>query len=101
MFIDQQRGWRSLFLRCYALDTAVASHFPKTMAAYGAAGTDVTTIFFSVLDPGTTLSPHHGPYKGILRYHLCAHLGQSIVSLCCCWTDQLTIACHVFALAVA
>ena len=71
LYIDQQRGWRSIFLRVYSLDTAVARAFPKTMAAYANAGQQVTTIFFSVLDPGAQLTPHHGPYKGILRYHLC------------------------------
>jgi len=26
--------------------------------------------FFSILEPGTTLKPHRGIYKGVLRYHL-------------------------------
>jgi len=30
----------------------------------------MTTAFFSILTPGTRLSPHRGPYNGVLRYHL-------------------------------
>jgi ornithine lipid ester-linked acyl 2-hydroxylase len=30
----------------------------------------MTTGLFSVLKPGTRLTPHRGPYKGVLRYHL-------------------------------
>jgi beta-hydroxylase len=30
----------------------------------------VTTAFFSILEPHTAISPHRGPYKGVLRYHL-------------------------------
>jgi ornithine lipid ester-linked acyl 2-hydroxylase len=30
----------------------------------------MSTAMFSVLLPGTQLTPHRGPYKGVLRYHL-------------------------------
>ena len=30
----------------------------------------MTTAMFSILSPGQRLSPHRGPYRGILRYHL-------------------------------
>jgi ornithine lipid ester-linked acyl 2-hydroxylase len=30
----------------------------------------MSTALFSVLKPGTHLTPHRGPYKGVLRYHL-------------------------------
>lgn len=30
----------------------------------------VKSIYFSILDPGKHIPPHHGPYKGILRYQL-------------------------------
>jgi beta-hydroxylase len=30
----------------------------------------MTMAFFSILEPHTALSPHRGPYKGVLRYHL-------------------------------
>ena len=28
------------------------------------------TAMFSILSPGKHIPPHHGPYKGVLRYHL-------------------------------
>lgn len=30
----------------------------------------MTTAFFSILGPGVRLPPHHGPWKGFIRYHL-------------------------------
>ena len=30
----------------------------------------MTTAFFSILEPHTSLAPHRGPYKGVLRYHM-------------------------------
>lgn len=30
----------------------------------------MTLAFFSILEPNTSLAPHRGPYKGVLRYHL-------------------------------
>lgn len=30
----------------------------------------MTTGMFSMLTPGTRLTPHRGPFKGVLRYHL-------------------------------
>jgi len=31
---------------------------------------EMTTAMFSILTPGTHISPHRGPFKGVLRYHL-------------------------------
>ncbi len=31
---------------------------------------NVKSIYFSILDPGKYIPPHHGPYMGILRYQL-------------------------------
>ncbi|MCW3127377.1 MAG: aspH [Bacteroidetes bacterium] len=30
----------------------------------------MTSAFFSILEPHTSITPHRGPYKGVLRYHL-------------------------------
>jgi beta-hydroxylase len=30
----------------------------------------MTTAMFSILAPGKRIPPHHGPYTGVLRYHL-------------------------------
>ena len=30
----------------------------------------MASAFFSILEPHTSIAPHRGPYKGILRYHL-------------------------------
>jgi beta-hydroxylase len=30
----------------------------------------MTSAFFSILEPHTSITAHRGPYKGILRYHL-------------------------------
>ncbi len=42
---------------------------PRTAAVLRAIP-EVTTAFFSILGPGKSLPPHHGPYRGVLRHHL-------------------------------
>lgn len=31
---------------------------------------EMTTAFFSILEPGKHVPPHRGPFRGVLRYHL-------------------------------
>lgn len=42
---------------------------PKTKQALAKID-GMTTAFFSILEPNSDITPHRGPYKGVLRYHL-------------------------------
>ena len=65
-----QKKWKSFFL--YAYGARIENNLKKCP------DTDhllqyipgMTSAFFSILEPHTSIAPHRGPYKGILRYHL-------------------------------
>ena len=61
--------WEVVLLKAYNSDTKLLKHFPKTRELL--LKTPCSYAMFSVLKPGKILAPHHGPYKGVLRYHLC------------------------------
>ncbi len=68
--IVEKYKWKSLFLVCYGRDVqSNISSFPKTHAALLKIP-GLRTALFSVLEPHAHLTPHRGPYNGVLRYHL-------------------------------
>jgi aspartyl/asparaginyl beta-hydroxylase (cupin superfamily) len=64
-------GWGTIPLSIYnkPLPT-ISTHFPLTLNLANAAGPSVVSVMFSVLQPGGSISPHTGDFKGIARYHL-------------------------------
>jgi len=63
-------SWSLLNLKLYDLwHEKNKSLCPKTCEILGSIKT-VKSIYFSILAPGKHIPPHHGPYKGILRYQL-------------------------------
>jgi len=68
--ITKDRKWRGLYLRFYGpLDPLGVEKCPKTCALLSNFP-EVKVAFISVLGPGGHITPHNGPYKGIIRYHL-------------------------------
>lgn len=65
---DNNRGWKTLYLRAFGKNTKIANFFPKTMEIINKS--PCTLAFFSVLEPGAKLASHIGIYKGVIRYHL-------------------------------
>lgn len=68
--ISGKQGWKTFFL--YTYGTRVdknALRCPHTDALVKKIP-GMTMAFFSILEPHTSLLPHRGPYKGVLRYHL-------------------------------
>lgn len=62
--------WRSLVLFLYSREVPEnCARCPRTTALLRRIP-DVTTAMFSVLEPGMHVPAHHGPFKGVLRYHL-------------------------------
>ena len=62
--------WKNYYLFCYGnrIDNNY-NKFPKTIKLIKKIP-GIKTAFFSVFEPNTHLTPHRGPYKGVLRYHL-------------------------------
>ncbi|WP_435592008.1 aspartyl/asparaginyl beta-hydroxylase domain-containing protein [Nocardia sp. bgisy118] len=68
--ISENANWRTYFLYGYGAPVARAyDRCPQTGALLDQIP-GLITAFFSVLGPGSRVTPHHGPYKGALRYHL-------------------------------
>jgi len=68
--ISQDSGWKTFLLAGYGFrsDKNIAA-CPLTWAAcQNIPG--LTTVMFSILEPGKHLPPHRGPYNGVLRLHL-------------------------------
>ncbi len=68
--ISQDRGWKTFVLSGYGFRSANnIKACPRTWAAcQNIPG--LTTVMFSILEPGKHLPPHRGPYNGVLRLHL-------------------------------
>jgi beta-hydroxylase len=71
-------NWTKFALRWHGPITEEARRFcPRTCAVLDAIGPDVLPVaMFSVLQPGSHIKPHNGPYKGCWRYHLCLQTEQ-------------------------
>jgi aspartate beta-hydroxylase/beta-hydroxylase len=67
---DPDRDWRIFLLYAMGEVPAIARlRCPKTLDAILRVP-DLFQAMFSVLDPGKSVPPHSGPYRGYLRYHL-------------------------------
>jgi aspartyl/asparaginyl beta-hydroxylase (cupin superfamily) len=62
--------WKSFFFYGFGRRSDVnCARCPRTAALIEKVP-GMTTAFFSILGPGVRLPPHHGPWKGFVRYHL-------------------------------
>jgi ornithine lipid ester-linked acyl 2-hydroxylase len=66
----QPEHWKTFFLYAYGYKIAEnCARCPRTVELLES-NPAMTTAMFSILTPGTRISPHRGPFKGVLRYHL-------------------------------
>lgn len=67
------KSWRMYMVKSYGhLIRANAARTPA-LAGFLADNPQVSTAAYSFLDPGKHIPPHRGPFRGILRYHLCLY----------------------------
>lgn len=68
--VVQGKDWRSFFLHVtgerHSSNVALCPNTTRLLETIPG----LETSFFSILEPGTRLSPHRGPFGGVLRYHL-------------------------------
>lgn len=62
-------AWKSFMFKAGQFIPENCSRCPRT-AAILAEVPNLYLAFFSILEPNQYITPHFGPYKGILRYHL-------------------------------
>jgi aspartyl/asparaginyl beta-hydroxylase (cupin superfamily) len=74
--ISEQQGkitegeWRTFMLYVYGHEVAANCAICPETARIVKQIPGMSTALFSVLAPGAQITPHRGPYKGVLRYHL-------------------------------
>jgi aspartyl/asparaginyl beta-hydroxylase (cupin superfamily) len=74
--ISEQQGnitqgeWRTFMLYVYGYEVAANCACCPETARIVKQIPGMSTALFSVLAPGARITPHRGPYKGVLRYHL-------------------------------
>lgn len=62
--------WKTFFFFVYGHEIKAATdRCPETTRALRLIP-GMSTAMFSILEPGKHIPPHHGPHKGVLRYHL-------------------------------
>ena len=68
--IAKDENWKSYMLLLYGFD--FKDHIDKCPETYRLMKKipGISSAMFSILAPGKHLPPHHGPYRGVLRYHL-------------------------------
>jgi beta-hydroxylase len=68
--ISQDKGWKSFLLCGYGFRSqANIEQCPQTWRICQSIP-GLTTVMFSILEPGKHLPAHRGPYNGVLRLHL-------------------------------
>jgi beta-hydroxylase len=68
--ISQDSGWKTFVLAGYGFRSKknIAACSQTWAVCQNIPG--LTTVMFSILEPGKHLPPHRGPYNGVLRLHL-------------------------------
>ncbi|MCB1389780.1 MAG: aspartyl/asparaginyl beta-hydroxylase domain-containing protein [Rhodobacteraceae bacterium] len=65
------KAWRMVMVQSYGHRVAANAARTPVLAGFLDANPEVSTAAYSFLDPGKHIPAHRGPFRGILRYHLC------------------------------
>ncbi len=66
----QGSHWRTYLFLLYGAEFEQHMQACPLTAGHLRKAKDISSAHFSILPPGSRLTPHYGPYKGVLRYHL-------------------------------
>ncbi len=62
--------WRSYVFLLYGVEFEEHMEACPVTASLVRGVPEISSAMFSILPPGSRLTPHYGPFKGVLRYHL-------------------------------
>jgi ornithine lipid ester-linked acyl 2-hydroxylase len=68
--ITRGNSWKVFILKAYGRSLIENMNACPITSQLCSRIPQVTSIMFSVLEPGTHLTPHRGPYAGVLRCHI-------------------------------
>lgn len=67
---DKGPGWRTFYIKAFrGVFPGNSKRCPLTSAFFSDMD-NVSTVMFSIMEPGNEIPPHTGKFKGILRYQL-------------------------------
>ena len=84
------KNWNTYPLRMFSKDYQENMDKCPTLRDILKKDPNITTAFFSIMEPGKFLSSHYGPFKGILRYHLGLQVPPPESGLCYISVDGQT-----------
>ena len=84
------KNWNTYPLRMFGRDYENNMNKCPTLKKILQSDPNITTAFFSIMEPGKFLSSHYGPFKGILRYHLGLQVPPPESGLCYISVDGQT-----------
>ena len=87
---DFFKNWNTYPLRMFSRDYEDNMNKCPTLKEILKSDPNITTAFFSIMEPGKFLSSHYGPFKGILRYHLGLQVPPPQSGLCYISVDGQT-----------
>ena len=64
------KGWKTFPLRMFGRNNIKNLNKCPRLKQILESDKNITSAFFSIMEPGKLLPSHYGPFKGILRYHL-------------------------------
>ncbi len=68
--IKTNNKWKKMYIKWHSnIDPLAKKLCPKSSNIISSLP-NIKLAMFSLLEPGTKIHPHHGPYKGLIRYHL-------------------------------
>lgn len=70
------RRWSVLPLRLYGVDLPANQRLLPALRPFLSDHPEVLSAMLSCLENGKHIRPHRGPFRGVLRYHLCLALEQ-------------------------
>lgn len=83
-------GWKTFELRMFNKDYEENMNCCPILKDILKSDPNITTAFFSIMEPGKFLTSHYGPFKGILRYHLALKVPPKDSGLCYISVDGQT-----------
>ena len=68
--IKTNNNWRKIYIKWHSDIHPLAKKICPKSSNIISSLPNIKLAMFSLLEPGTKIYPHKGPYKGLLRYHL-------------------------------
>lgn len=67
---ENKLNWTTIPLRLFGQDTTKYFDYCPTLSNILKEHPEIISCLYSIMEPGKIITPHHGPYDGLIRYQL-------------------------------